>query len=180
MLLEDRNRFAINPLDKKNQQKIWFWLILSLTVAALCAIPGLQEAFSSGYVIQDDARQHVFWLQRSLDPQLFPNDLIADYYKSVQPVGYKMFYQLFASVGIDPLVLSKLLPIVLGLVTTAYAFSLCMEILPVPAAGFIATLLFNYMLWSGATLVTATSRAFGWPLFLAILYYLVRDRCYLV
>lgn len=174
MLLEDRSKLLKTPVAQTSRKTVRFWLILSLTFAALYGIEGLREAFSSAYVIQDDARQHIFWMQRFLEPQLFPNDLIADYYQSTAPAGYSLLYRLFAFVGISPILLSKLLPIVLGLITTAYGFGLCMEILPVPAAGFIATLLFNYMLWGGATLITATSRAFVWPFFFAFLYYLLR------
>jgi hypothetical protein len=63
--------------------------------------------------VQDDAQQHVFWMRRFIDPQLFPNDLIADYFQSVAQPGYKAIYQLAAAIGIDPMVFNKLLPIVL-------------------------------------------------------------------
>ncbi|MBE9125820.1 MULTISPECIES: hypothetical protein [unclassified Coleofasciculus] len=174
MLIKYLHRWLTSPIDKPFSPQGKFWFCLSLTFAAICGIQGLQEAFSSQYVIQDDARQHLFWMYRFLDPELFPNDLITEYYQSTAPLAYKTFYRLFAVVGIDPIVLSKLLPVVLGLITTGYGFALCMQILPVPTSGFIATLLLNYMLWSGATLVTATSRAFLWPFFIAFLYYLLR------
>jgi hypothetical protein len=35
----------------------------------------MKEAFSAESVIQDDARQHVFWTLRFLEADLFPNDL---------------------------------------------------------------------------------------------------------
>jgi len=53
-------------------------------------------------MVQDDARQHVFWMQRFLDPALFPRDLIADYFQSVAPAGYTAIYQMMAGVGINP------------------------------------------------------------------------------
>lgn len=63
-----------------------FWFSLSLTFSAIYSILGLREAFSSEYVVQDDARQHVFWMLRFLDPELFPQDLIANYFQSVAPL----------------------------------------------------------------------------------------------
>jgi len=80
-----------------------FWLSLSLTFAAIYAYPALQEALSHDYIVQDDARQHVFWMRRFLDSQLFSGDLIADYFQSVAPWGYATFYRLFATVGVDPM-----------------------------------------------------------------------------
>ncbi|MEQ9000437.1 MAG: hypothetical protein RID53_28520 [Coleofasciculus sp. B1-GNL1-01] len=151
-----------------------FWLSLSLTFAAIYAYPALQEALSHDYIVQDDARQHVFWMRRFLDSQVFPGDLIADYFQSVAPWGYATFYHLFATVGIDPIVLSKILPLGLGLVATAYCFGITLQLLPVPVAGFIASLLLNQNLWMRDDLVSATPVAFVYPLFLAFLYYRLR------
>ncbi|MEB3885120.1 hypothetical protein [Lyngbya sp. CCY1209] len=61
------------------------WLGLSLVFATIYGGLAIAEAFSQDYVIQDDARQHVFWMRRFLDPDLFPNDAIADYFQSVAP-----------------------------------------------------------------------------------------------
>ena len=140
MLITRLHRFLTAPIARTFKPQVKFWLSLSLTLAAIYGILGLQQAFSSEYVVADYARQHVFWMQRFLDRELFPNDLIADYFQSVAPWGYTTLYRLMASLGINPLFFSKLLPIVLGLITTGYCFGVCMQMLPVPAAGFIATL----------------------------------------
>jgi hypothetical protein len=150
------------------------WLGLSLSFSILFAWLALQQALSGQYVVQDDARQHVFWMQRFQDPDLFPHDLIANYFQSVAPIGYTTIYRSMAVLGIDPLFLNKLLPMGLGLLTTGYCFGLTLEILPVPFAGFISSLLLNQNLWMKDDLVSATPRAFLYPLFLAFLYYLLR------
>ncbi len=158
-----------NP--KTSSSQVIFWFSLSLTFSVLYSAIALQEAFSSAYVVQDDARQHVFWMQRFLDPTLFNHDLIANYFQSVAPAGYSALYQLAAAVGVNPLVFNKLLPLLLGLVTSSYCFGVCLEILPVPVAGFIATLLLNQNLWIGSDdLVSATPKAFADLLLLAFLY----------
>lgn len=159
---------------KPSKASLTFWLSLSLTFAALYGILALQEAFSSEYVVQDDARQHVFWMRRFLDPALFPQDLIADYFQSVAPWGYTNFYRGFATLGIDPMLLAKLLPIGLGLVTAAYSFYLSLQLLPVPFTGFLSTLLIQQVIWAHDDVSSATPRAFLAPIFLAFLYYLTQ------
>ena len=47
----------------------------------------IAQAFNGDYIVQDDARQYVFWMQRWQDPDLFTNDLIADYFSSLAPAG---------------------------------------------------------------------------------------------
>ncbi len=150
------------------------WFALSLGVTVYFGVQSLDYAFSRDYLIQDDARQHVFWMLRFLDPNLFPNDIIADYFQSVAPTGYKLFYRFFTLWGIDPLWLSKVLPLGLGLIATGYGFAATLQILPVPAAGFAASLLLDQTLWLEDDLVSATPRAFVYPLFFAFLYYGLR------
>ena len=152
-----------------------FWLGLSLAFALFYSFLGLREGFSSEYVVQDDARLHVVWMLRFVDPELFPNDLIADYFQSVAPEGYTLLYRLAATVGINPLLFNKLLPPFLGLITSGYCFAFCLQIFPMPAAAFLSTLLLNQNLWMKDDLASATPRAFAYPLILAFLYYLSRQ-----
>lgn len=159
---------------QSSKAKRRFWLSLSLAFTFVYAFLALKKALSGEYVIQDDARQHVFWMRRFLDSQLFPHDLIADYFQSVAPWGYSSLYRIMAWLGIDPVFLSKLLPLPLALLTTTYCFWFCLELLPLPITGFIAALLLNQNLWIQDGLVSATPRAFIYPIFLAFLYYLVR------
>jgi len=133
-----------------------------------------QQAFGAEYVVQDDARQHVFWMQRFVNPQLFPNDLIADYFQSVAPIGYSWLYKIAALLGLNPLLLSKLLPPILGLISTVACFFVVLEMLPLPVVGFVASLLLNQTLWMNDDLVSATPRAFIYPLLLGFCYFLLR------
>ncbi len=151
-----------------------FWFSLSLTFAVIYAVMGLQQAFGSEYVVQDDARQHVFWMRRFLNPEIFPGDLIADYFQSVAPWGYTWFYRSLVSLGIEPIFLSKILPLILGIITTGYLFGICLEILPVPATAWIASVLFNQTLWCGDDLSSGTPRSFVYLLLLGFIYYLLR------
>jgi hypothetical protein len=173
MTIATLRKFFTAPTAKAGSPQTIFWFSLSLTFAAVYGILCLRQSFGD-YVVQDDARQHVFWMRRFLDPALFPNDLIADYFQSVAPPGYTFIYWLPAQFGIDPLLLNKFLPIVLGLVMTGYCFGVCLQILPVPFAGFAAAMLLNQTLWMKDGLASATPRAFACPLLLAFAYYLLR------
>ncbi|MGF1494195.1 MAG: hypothetical protein ACFBSC_17445 [Microcoleaceae cyanobacterium] len=135
----------------------------------------LTKAWQGPYVIQDDARSHVVWMLRFINPDLFPADWIINYFQSVAPWGYKTLYQVLAAIGIHPFTANYLLPTALGLITTGYAFGVCWQIFPVPVAGFLTTLLLNQNLWLKDDLITATPRAFFYPLFLGFLYYFLRQ-----
>ena len=161
-------------LEKSSSRQVRLYFSLSLIVAIACGVGAFSKAWGQEYLIQDDARSHVIWMLRFLDPELFPNDLIIDYFQSVAPPGYAKFYQVFAWLGVSPLLLNQILPTILGVITTGFCFGVCWEIFPVPMAGFLSTLLLNQNLWLKDDLITATPRAFFYPLFLAFLYLLLR------
>ncbi|MEG3975169.1 hypothetical protein QT970_11170 [Microcoleus sp. herbarium8] len=175
VLIARLHKFLTATADEKSRSHTIFWLTLSLTFAAIYAFLGMQQAFSAEYVVQDDARQHVFWMMRFVDPKLFPNDFIANYFQSVAPAGYSTLYKIAATVGIHPLLLHKILPLFLGLISTYFCFGLCLEMLPVPLTGFIASLLLNQHIWMTDDLASTTARAFIYPIFLGFLYYLSRN-----
>jgi hypothetical protein len=152
-----------------------FCLAASIIVAALFSLSGFGLSLQE-YTIQDDARQHVFWLQRLNDRQLFRDDLIADYFSSVAPAGYKFVYWLANLFGFEPLVFNKILPLLLGVGTTIYLFLVTLEIFPIPLAGFFASLLLNQNLWLLDDLVSGTPRSFLYILFLGFIYYLLRQQ----
>ena len=140
----DIHRKSVSTTSSNSPKShIIFWLSLSLLFAAIYSYLALQQVFSSEYVVQDDARQHVFWMLRFLDPNLFPNDLIANYFQSVAPAGYSSLYHLLASIGINPLLFNKILPSIMALITTGYCFGICLQILPIPFTGFIAIEMLN-------------------------------------
>ena len=148
-----------------------FWFIVTLVFAIAYGILALKKAFQGEWVVQDDARQHVFWMMRYVDPNLFPNDLIADYFQSVAPFGYSSLYRGAVDLGFDPFVFNKLLPPIIGIVTTGYCFLLSKAIFPVPFGCFTISLLLNQTLWLKDDIISGTPRAFVYPLFLAFLYY---------
>ncbi|NEQ95498.1 MAG: hypothetical protein F6K30_01985 [Cyanothece sp. SIO2G6] len=159
------------PQQGERSRPYRFWWAASLLVALIYALLALQQAVSHPFVVQDDARQFVFWMQRWQDPSLFPDDWIADYFESVTPWGFKGLYGLAIALGISPFTVNIGLPLILGLITTYYLFRLTMGILPVPFTAWVACVLLNQTLWMKDDLVSATPRAFVYPCFLAFLFY---------
>ncbi len=162
------------------KDKYQFWLLLSIFVAILFSLSGLKIALQSSYTIQDDARQYIFWMQQFNNNGVWENDLIAEYFKSVTPIGFTNLYRLVASLGIDVLFFNKISTLIIGIVTTIYCFLVCCEIFPVPFAGFISSLLLNQNLWMVDDLSSGTPRAFIYVLLLAFIYYLIKPNILLL
>jgi hypothetical protein len=167
---------TIEPNSKSLQffrfPKTSFWFSLSLIAPLYFGSITLYHSLSNPYIFSDDAREYIIALQRFSDPQLFPNDPIADYFLAISPLGYKFVFWLFAKIGIQPLLLFKLLPTFLALIATSYLFLLFLRIFPLPAGAFVTTLIFNQSIWFKDDLVSGTPRAFIYPLLAAFLYYL--------
>lgn len=154
--------------------QVWPWFCFSIVASVLYALPALQIALTSPYIIQDDARQHVTWMQRFVDPGVFPNDLSADYFQSVAPWAYTSFYRLGALVGLEPIALSKCLPILLVAIASAFGFGIFQKLLPLPWASFLGVLILNKLIWLKDDIISATPVAFAYPLLLASIYFLMR------
>ena len=169
-------RLLLPEPGRASRKEWWFWLALSLTFSLSFGWLAFQQGTAGPYVVQDDARQHVFWMQRYLDPTLFPDDPIADYFQGVAPVGYRSLYWAIAQLGIHPLDAVKWLPIGLGLITPVLMFHWVTFLLPIPSVGFVGALLLDQTLWTQDDLASGTPRAFLFPLFLAVLNCLVRRR----
>ncbi|MGB5715096.1 MAG: hypothetical protein WBM44_29770 [Waterburya sp.] len=160
---------------KFNNRACYFWLGISLLFTLYYGVCFYYFVFSQEYVVQDDARQHVVWLQRFIDPELFPNDLIADYFQNLAPLGFASLYLLVAKVGIEPILFAKILPPILAILTTVYIYLFTLKILPLPIAACLSSLLINQLIWLNDDLVSATPRGFIYPLFAAFLYYLSKN-----
>jgi len=174
MLISYLRKLLTTSADRTSRARFAVWFSLSLLVGLALYLYKVSSDFNAEYIVQDDARQWVFWMSRFSDRSLFPGDLIADYYQSVVPLGYTALFWLGNALFFDPLTLAKILPVILGLIVTAYSFAVCLQILPVPSAAFFVTLTLNQCLSMRDDLVSATPRAFFYPLFLASLFYLLR------
>jgi hypothetical protein len=164
---------GLDPYDDRRYKH--FWLILSFTFSLSYSLVALNQTLNADYLIPDDGRQHLFWMQRFIDPDLFPGDWITDYFQSIAPPGHKAFYWFFAQLGLHPYLTAKLLPTFLGIVVTFYSFETCLALLPIPFTGFMATVLLNQNLWMQDGLSSGAARSFILPLAYAFFYYFLRS-----
>ena len=165
---------AFKPIASLQRSHLNLWFALSFIAPLYFGLISCLHANSARYIVQDDARLHIVWLQRLTDPALFPGDPIADYFGIIQPAGFKLLYRLAATLGIEALSLAKILPLLLALIATAYLFWVAIALLPVPASGLLTTLLLNQNIWIRDDLISAAPRAFVYPIFSAFLYYLLK------
>ncbi|MCC7369371.1 MAG: hypothetical protein IT306_13160 [Chloroflexi bacterium] len=138
------------------------WLLAALLFAALCIGRSMWTAFDAA-TIQDDARQHVFWMQRLTDPTTLRDDLFADYFASQAPPGYVLIFRLLLPF-VDLATASKLLPPVLGLLSAGCTFGLVMRLYSSGPAAFLATAVNSWYVWQYDDLPTGSPRAFLLPL----------------
>lgn len=171
MLIAKIAKFLLATEIKLYTKRSLSWLSLGLFFTVIYALLALQQAVNSEYVVQDDARQHIFWMSRFIDPELFNNDLIADYYESVSPWGVKTLYQGVAMLGIEPQLFNKFLPGILALIITVFSFAVSLEILPIPFGAFMTTLLFSQNVWAAQGTISGTAKDFVYPLFFIFLYF---------
>ncbi|MGK7908844.1 MAG: hypothetical protein AB4040_16670 [Synechococcus sp.] len=154
-----------SDVGKKPIHQLLLWLGLSIFTSLLYFGAAFRETLDHPYIIQDDARQHVFWMQRFIDPASFPNDAIADYFQSVAPKGYTALYQ-WLSPTISPYQLSLILPGILSVATAVASYRLVWQLLRQPAIAGLATILLLQAIWMDDDLVSATPRAFAYLLLL--------------
>lgn len=152
------------------------WLILCLLVSLLYSCLALRQAFGSEYVIQDDARHHVIWMQSFTDPELFRGDLIAEHFQSLAGPMFSGLYFLAARVGIDVIFFGKILSVVLSGIASVFCYLLCLRLVPAPAAAALCTVIFLQGLWTEDDIASGCARAFFFPLFLPFLYYLSKRK----
>jgi hypothetical protein len=77
---------------------------LSLLVYAIAQF----TALSNPYVLNDDVRQQIYWMQKWQDSSLYPPDILNAYAQQYVPWGVKIVYRIAAFV-MNPLLFSKVL-----------------------------------------------------------------------
>ncbi len=147
-------------------------VILVMALSTSVFLVGNYDIFSNHYLINDDVRQQLFWMERWQDPELFQNDFLANYSEAYVPVGVRTIYR-FASLWFDPLLFSKILTAILFVVTAALWF-VWGRLFGDNLTAFIVVLV--YFLFTGfqAQMAGGLSRGFVFPLLIAYLYFISR------
>jgi hypothetical protein len=87
----------------------WTDTVLVVILSAVIFVLAHFQALTSHWVINDDVRQQIYWMQQWEDPQLFPDDLLTAYARTYVPWGVKGLYWLVSPL-LDPHTFAKLFP----------------------------------------------------------------------
>ena len=108
--------------------------------ALACASLALRQAFAQEYVLPSRPAARVLDVSFS-GSKTFPERPHRRLFSIVAPPGCAALYRFFSTLGIDPLVASKLIPFGLGLLTAGFLFGAARRILRSPAVAALATIL---------------------------------------
>lgn len=130
---------------KKRRILISFLMITSILVTLYCQYPLLINK----YAINDDVRQVSYFYSQHRDPELFQGDFIVDYHNKWWPWGMNIVIIFYSIVGLfyDPIQFTKILPFFLCSLSALYMFKIG-ELLRGAIAGFLAGLMFIFVVWS--------------------------------
>jgi hypothetical protein len=164
--------------SKSQLQPITLYFYLALIISAYFALISCHHAFSHEYLVQDDGRQGVVWLEKWFNSKLFPQDYIADYAlnQSNNSPGVKWLYETGVLAHIRPMTLAKFIPAILGLITSLFFFKFCINIFSSGIFACVSTVILNQNIWMNDDVISATPRAFLYPLFAGFLWCLSSNK----
>src|SRR5208337_393535 len=111
---------------QSNEKRIPHTLFVAAAAMVVYMIAHWQ-GFRSPFVINDDVRQQIFWMQQWREPNLYPNDLLAGYARDYVSWGVIAIYRA-ASVFMDPLQFTKVLTGILFVLSALLIYCLCLEL----------------------------------------------------
>jgi hypothetical protein len=127
-------------------------------------------------VVDDDARQHVYWTYAFQDTDLFRDDILTAFISSpkVAPLGYQALYFVGGQL-MDPLLFSQLLSLLL-LIFSVYLLYKTGQDMGGSARGsaFAALLFLLYFLYSSSG---GLPKSFAFPLLLSSIFLALRGSC---
>ena len=119
-------------------------------------------AFANPFVINDDVRQQIYWMQQWQDPELFQDDLLTDYAHHYVPWGVKALYWLGSAI-VNPILFSKILTGILFVALSICLYLIGMELLDRRLA-WLAVSVFWLMPIFLHTISGGLARSFAFPL----------------
>ena len=147
----------------------------ALFISLLAIFACLNSQFSSyinPYVINDDVRQHIWWMASFQDPHLFQNDLLTRYAASLQNGGILIIFYCTSFI-VDPIVMSKILPLILFTYSAGYLFRLIKHLTNDNFTAAFTTICFLITPVFLHNTVGGHAHTFGFCFLLMFLYYFV-------
>lgn len=149
-----------------------FYLIYVLVAAAFVYSAGNWQGFTNPYLINDDVRQQIFWMQEWIEPGLFQDDLLTEYARDYVPWGVRAVYRL-GSLFMNPVRFTNVVTGILYVLSAGLLFGLCLSFRDGLTAVLVVCMFF---ILTGflAKMAGGLSRSFVVPLLFAYLFFLSR------
>jgi len=144
-------------------------LAAALTVYLIAHWPAL----TNPYVINDDVRQQIYWMQQWRHPELYPDDLLTEYARNYVSWGVQAVYYP-ASFFIDPVQFTKVVAGILYLVTAGFLFGIGLRFGNRQAAIMIVCIFFFFETFL-RKISGGLPQSFAFPLLLGYLFFLGRN-----
>ncbi|MDP8218129.1 MAG: hypothetical protein P9M03_05335 [Candidatus Theseobacter exili] len=148
-------------------------LILSLLFSLILSFSAQYPLIMDKYYYQNDMSTHTWWMYTFQDPELFQNDYLMELTKKHATIGYKNLHY-FASFFTDPITFTKLIPILLSLITTFYLF-LIGKHFKGEITGLIISIIYLLSNYS-YQLSNGLQRSFKEPLLIIFFYYFIKKK----
>lgn len=149
-------------------------LLLLLGVTLLVYLYAHWSGVCSQYIINDDVRQQIYWMQEWQDPDLYQDHYLTDYSKQYVPWGVQAIYW-GASHFINPVQFSKILAAVLYVMTGGFLFILASNLRDELSGILTVCVFFHFGFFLGAS-SGGLSRGFVFPLLVLYLIFLSKDK----
>lgn len=146
------------------------WLVTF--VAMFIGICSQFPALINPYMIGSDFRGTLYWTRQFRDNTLFPNDFLTEHMKYFQPWGLVGLYYVLSFV-IDPVLISKILPVFLVALSSLYLFKLVRHLANRYTA-WLTALIFMTSFPYVERMTGGVAGSFSFPLLIVFLYYLTK------
>lgn len=147
-------------------------LVWVFCASCLVAVAAQWPGLTNPYAVNDDVRQQLYWMQRWLDPALYPPDILNEYARAYVSWGVQALYRA-GSLAFQPLFFAKLVAVALsawlGLLFFQTGCALKDE-----GLGLVALAVCWFTPAFMENISGGLARAFAAPLLLLFLYALVR------
>ena len=155
-----------------HSQRNLLLLTYVLVAAAAVYVFAHWDAITNPYVIDDDVRQQIYWMQQWNEPQLFRHDLLTSYAKNYVPWGVQALYAL-ASPLMNPVQFTKVVAGILYVLCAGFFFGLGLQSRDELTAIFTAC---AFCLSKSCMLKISggLSQSFALPFLVAYLFFLAR------
>lgn len=149
------------------------YLLIVIFSTLFVYVLGHYDALTNPYVINDDVRQQIYWMQRWQDPDLFRDDLLTRYAENYVPIGVKSIYYVFSGF-MNPVQFSKALTGVLFVINGVLLFLIATKFADNFTALVFAICSFFFTCFIDK-ISGGMSQSFAYPLLLAYLYFLASE-----